>query len=253
MLTKRIIPCLDVKDGRVVKGVSFEHLRDAGDPVELAALYDSEGADELVLLDISATQEGRETMVDVVRKVAESISIPFTVGGGIASVDDMRRLIRAGADKVSISTAAVEDPSLIEAGAREFGNPSIIVALDAKYEPTQQDWFIYTRGGKKPTDLRAREWAEQAATRGAGELLVTSMNRDGHKNGFDLELMRELASAVEIPLIASGGAGTAQHFVDVLTVGHADAALAASIFHYKEVTISDVKRKLQQEGVPVRW
>lgn len=253
MLTKRIIPCLDVKDGRVVKGVSFENLRDAGDPVELADLYDREGADELVFLDISASHEGRETMVDVVRDTAGSISIPFTVGGGITSVDDLRRLLRAGADKISINTAAVQNPKLVEEGARKFGSQCIVVAMDAKYEPTQQDWFIYTHGGRKPTDLRAREWAEKVAELGAGEILLTSMDQDGRKNGYDLALNRELAAAVTIPIIASGGAGRSEHFVEVLTEGKADAALAASIFHYKEVTIHEVKAQLHKKGVPVRW
>lgn len=253
MLTKRIIPCLDVKDGRVVKGVSFVNLRDAGDPVELAQLYDREGADELIFLDISASHEGRETMIDVVRNTAGSISIPFTVGGGITSVDDMRRLLRAGADKVSINTAAVSNPKLVAEGARKFGSQCIVVAIDAKYEPSQQDWFVYTHGGRKPTELRAVEWAEKAAECGAGEILLTSMDRDGHKSGYDFELTREVAAAVNIPIIASGGAGKSDHFVDVLTKGKADAALAASIFHYKEVAISEVKEHLQREGVPVRW
>lgn len=253
MLTKRIIPCLDVKDGRVVKGVSFVNLRDAGDPVELAQLYDREGADELIFLDISASHEGRETMIDVVRNTAGSISIPFTVGGGITSVDDMRRLLRAGADKVSINTAAVSNPKLVAEGARKFGSQCIVVAIDAKYEPSQQDWFVYTHGGRKPTELRAVEWAEKVAECGAGEILLTSMDRDGHKSGYDFELTREVAAAVNIPIIASGGAGKSDHFVDVLTKGKADAALAASIFHYKEVAISKVKEHLQREGVPVRW
>lgn len=253
MLTKRIIPCLDVKDGRVVKGVSFVNLRDAGDPVELADLYDREGADELVFLDISASYEGRETMVDVVRETAGSIRIPLTVGGGIATVDDMQRLLRAGADKISINTAAVQNPQLVEEGARKFGSQCIVVAMDAKFEPSQQDWLIYTHGGRKRTDLRAREWAEKVAELGAGEILLTSMDRDGHKNGYDLKLTRDLAESVNIPIIASGGAGKSEHFVEILTEGKADAALAASIFHYKELTISEVKQQLRKEGVPVRW
>lgn len=253
MLTKRIIPCLDVKDGRVVKGVSFVNLRDAGDPAELADVYDREGADELVFLDISASHEGRETMVDVVRETAASVRIPFTVGGGISSTDDMQRLLRAGADKISVNTAAVLNPELIEEGARAFGRQCIVVAIDARYEPAQQDWYVYTHGGRKATGLLAREWAKKVAELGAGEILLTSMDQDGRKNGYDLELTRELATAVDIPVIASGGAGNAQHFVDVFTVGKADAALAASIFHYKEVTIREVKEHLQKEGVPVRW
>lgn len=252
MLTKRIIPCLDVKDGRVVKGVSFTQLRDAGDPVELAELYDNEGADELVILNISASPDGRDTALDMIQQMASRVRIPITVGGGITTVADMRRLLQAGADKVSIGTAAVENPQLIADGAKEFGSSRLVIAIDAKYEPQQQDWFIYTHGGRNPTDRRARAWAEQVAELGAGEILLTSIDRDGHKNGYDLELTRELATAVQIPIIASGGAGKSDHFVDVLTKGKADAALAASIFHYQEVTISEVKKQLQQEGVPVR-
>ncbi len=252
MLAKRIIPCLDVKDGRVVKGVNFVNLRDAGDPVELAALYDKEGADELVFLDISASHEGRATMVDVVRRTAEAVTIPFTVGGGIQSTDDMKRLLRAGADKIGINTAAVLNPELIGQGSRMFGAQCIIVAIDAKFNPEWQEWEVYTHGGRKPTGMRTVEWAKEAERLGAGELLLTSMDADGTKDGFDMDLTRVVSTGVGIPVIASGGAGNADHFADVLTLGQADAALAASIFHYKEVTIREVKDALRSKGVNVR-
>ena len=252
MLTKRIIPCLDVKDGRVVKGVNFVQLRDAGDPVELAALYDREGADELVFLDISASYEGRATMVEVVRQTAAEISIPFTVGGGISSVDDMKRLLRAGADKTGINTAAVQRPELITEGARKFGSQCIVVAIDAKYNPEMKSWEVYTHGGRKGTGLDAIEWARKVERLGAGEILLTSMDADGTKDGFDVELTRLVAEAVSIPVIASGGAGRVEHFHEVLTEGKADAALAASIFHYKEITIAQVKGYLFGKGVEVR-
>ncbi|HZG86941.1 imidazole glycerol phosphate synthase subunit HisF [Paenibacillus sp.] len=252
MLTKRIIPCLDVKDGRVVKGVNFVNLRDAGDPVELAALYDREGADELVFLDISASHEGRATMVDVVRQTAGEISIPFTVGGGISSVDDMKRLLRAGADKTGINTAAVLNPQLITDGARKFGSQCIVVAIDARFNPEWGTWEVYTHGGRKPTGKRAVEWAQEAELLGAGELLLTSMDADGTKDGFDLPLTRAVSEAVGIPVIASGGAGRVEHFGDVFTEGKADAGLAATIFHYKELTISQVKGYLFGKGVEVR-
>jgi cyclase len=252
MLAKRIIPCLDVKDGRVVKGVNFKNLRDAGDPVELAALYDLEGADEIVFLDISASVEGRATMVDVVRRTAGEISIPFTVGGGISSVEDMKRLLRAGADKIGINTAAVQRPGLITEGSRLFGAQCMVVAIDAKFNPDWNEWEVFTHGGRKTTGIRAVEWAAQAERLGAGELLLTSMNADGTKDGFDMGLTRVVSDAVNIPVIASGGAGNPDHFVDVLTLGHADAALAASIFHYKEVTVREVKDTLRSKGVNVR-
>jgi len=252
MLTKRIIPCLDVKDGRVVKGVNFLNLRDAGDPVELAALYDAEGADELVFLDISASYEGRATMVEVVRRTAAEITIPFTVGGGVSSVDDMKRLLRAGADKTGINTAAVLRPELITEGARMFGSQCIVVAIDAKYNPEMKTWEVYTHGGRKPTGLDAVEWAKKAERLGAGELLLTSMDADGTKDGFDVKLTRAVSEEVSIPVIASGGAGRVEHFHEVLTEGKADAALAASIFHYKEVTIAQVKGYLFGKGVEVR-
>jgi cyclase len=252
MLTKRIIPCLDVKDGRVVKGVNFVNLRDAGDPVELAALYDREGADELVFLDISASHEGRATMVDVVRQTAGEITIPFTVGGGISSVDDMKRLLRAGADKTAINTAAVKNPQLITDGARKFGSQCIVVAIDARYNAEWSDWEVYTHGGRTPTGIRAVEWAKEAERLGAGELLLTSMDADGTKDGFDLPLTRAVSESVGIPVIASGGAGRAEHFSEVFTEGKADAGLAATIFHYKELTINEVKNHLRDKGVEVR-
>ncbi|WP_080831835.1 imidazole glycerol phosphate synthase subunit HisF [Cohnella massiliensis] len=252
MLAKRIIPCLDVKDGRVVKGVNFVNLRDAGDPVELAATYDREHADELVFLDISASHEGRATMVDVVRRTAGEITIPFTVGGGIASVDDMKRLLRAGADKIGINTAAIRNPDLITDGAKMFGAQCIVVAIDAKYNAEWGEWEVYTHGGRNATGIRALEWAKDAQRRGAGELLLTSMDADGTKDGFDLKLTRAVSESVSIPVIASGGAGNSGHFADVFAEGKADAGLAASIFHYKEVTIREVKDELRAKGVNVR-
>lgn len=252
MLAKRIIPCLDVKDGRVVKGVNFINLRDAGDPVELAALYDREGADELVFLDISASVEGRATMVEVVRRTAGEIAIPFTVGGGIGSVDDMKRLLRAGADKIGINTAAVLRPELIAEGARRFGNQCIVVAVDARFNPEWGEWEVFTHGGRKPTGIRALDWVSRAEELGAGELLLTSMDADGTKDGFDLALTKSVASRVGIPVIASGGAGKAEHFAEVFREADADAALAASIFHYKELSIQEVKDSLKREGVEIR-
>ncbi|MFC7439933.1 imidazole glycerol phosphate synthase subunit HisF [Laceyella putida] len=252
MVTKRIIPCLDVKDGRVVKGVSFVQLRDAGDPVELAAQYDREQADELVFLDISASVEGRKTMVHVVERAAAELTIPFTVGGGIGSVEEMTALLRAGADKVSVNTAAVLRPELIDEGARRFGSQCIVVAIDAKYDQESKDWYVYTHGGRKKTDIRALDWAKEAVERGAGEILLTSMDRDGHKNGFDLPLLDQVTTAVNVPVIASGGAGEAGHFVDVFLETKAAAALAASIFHFQEISIGEVKRVLSERGVEVR-
>ncbi|PDO11354.1 MAG: imidazole glycerol phosphate synthase subunit HisF [Candidatus Reconcilbacillus cellulovorans] len=252
MLAKRIIPCLDVKDGRVVKGVRFVDLRDAGDPVELAALYDREGADELVFLDISASAEGRATMVDVVRRTAEEVTIPFTVGGGIASVDDMKRLLRAGADKIAVNTAAVLRPKLIAEGAERFGSQCIVVAIDAKFNPAWGEWEVYTHGGRRPTGLRAIAWAQEAERLGAGEILLTSMDADGTKDGFDLPLTKAVVAAVGIPVIASGGAGAPEHFAEVFLEADADAALAASVFHYREIAVADVKRLLREKGVVVR-
>ncbi|GIQ67456.1 imidazole glycerol phosphate synthase subunit HisF [Xylanibacillus composti] len=252
MLAKRIIPCLDVKDGRVVKGVNFVNLRDAGDPVELASLYDQEGADELVFLDISASYEGRATMVEVVRRTAGEITIPFTVGGGISHVDDMKRLLRAGADKIGVNTAAVKNPQLVSDGARKFGAQCIVVAIDAKFNPEWGEWEVYTHGGRNATGIRALEWAKRMEEYGAGELLLTSMDADGTKDGFDLKLTRAVSESVGIPVIASGGAGREEHFHEVFAEGAADAGLAASIFHYKEVSIHEVKQYLREKGVEVR-
>jgi imidazole glycerol-phosphate synthase subunit HisF len=250
MLTKRIIPCLDVKEGRVVKGISFVSLRDAGDPVELARFYDKQGADELVFLDISASHEGKETMVEVVKTVATELSIPFTVGGGIRTLEDMKRMLRAGADKVSLNTAALDRPELIKEGADFFGSQCIVVAIDAKRNG--DSWDVYTHGGRNKTEWDAIEWAKKSVELGAGELLVTSMDQDGAKNGFDLELTKAIRDAVEVPVIASGGAGAREHFEDVFKKVDADAALAASIFHYKETSIAEVKEYLRKEGVNVR-
>jgi cyclase len=250
MLTKRIIPCLDVKDGRVVKGVSFVELRDAGDPVELAKFYDEQGADELVFLDISASHEGKETMVEVVRIVATELSIPFTVGGGIRTTDDMKRMLRAGADKVSLNTAALDRPELIKEGADFFGSQCIVVAIDAKRNG--DSWDVYTHGGRNRTEWDAVEWAKHAVALGAGEILLTSMDCDGQKDGFDLALTKAVRDAVEVPVIASGGAGSREHFEEVFEEVDADAALAASIFHYKETSVREVKQYLQEKGVNVR-
>jgi imidazole glycerol-phosphate synthase subunit HisF len=252
MLSKRIIPCLDVKDGRVVKGVQFVKLRDAGDPVELAKFYDEQGADELVFLDISASVEGRKTMVEVVREVASQLAIPFTVGGGINTLEDMKKMLRSGADKVSLNTAAVNNPMLIAEGSAFFGSQCIVVAIDAKYDSELGSWRVFTHGGRKPTDLEVVEWAREAVRLGAGEILLTSMNSDGEKKGFDLSLTRAVSEAVTVPVIASGGAGNAEHFVDAFVEGKADAALAASIFHYRETSVKEVKTHLRDKGVIVR-
>ncbi|QHE63137.1 imidazole glycerol phosphate synthase subunit HisF [Rossellomorea vietnamensis] len=252
MLTKRIVPCLDVKDGRVVKGIQFVELRDAGDPVELAKVYDEQGADELVFLDISASHEGRKTMVEVVQHVAAELAIPFTVGGGINSVEDMKAILRAGADKVSLNTAAVLRPELVREGADYFGSQCIVVAIDAKYDEETNGWKVYTHGGRKLKDLDAVEWAQKVEALGAGEILLTSMDSDGEKKGFNLALTKAVSGAVSIPVIASGGAGNAAHFKDVFTEGKADAALAASIFHYKETSVEEVKSYLRKEEVHVR-
>lgn len=250
MLTKRIIPCLDVKEGRVVKGISFVSLRDAGDPVELARFYDKQGADELVFLDISASHEGKATMVEVVKIVATELSIPFTVGGGIRSLEDMKRMLRAGADKVSLNTAALDRPELIKEGADFFGSQCIVVAIDAKRNGGS--WDVYTHGGRNKTEWDAIEWAKKSVELGAGELLLTSMDKDGSKDGFDLELTRAVREAVEVPVIASGGAGSREHFEEVFKTVDADAALAASIFHYKETSVAEVKDFLREKGVNVR-
>ncbi len=253
MLAKRIIPCLDVADGRVVKGINFVELRDAGDPVEQAALYDAAGADELVFLDISATHEGRKTMRDVVRAVADHVFIPFTVGGGIHSVEDIQAMLLAGADKISINSAAVHDPELITKGAERFGSQCIVVAIDARKRTAGEGWEVYVAGGRTATGLDVVEWAKQAETRGAGEILLTSMDGDGTAEGYDLALTRNVADAVKIPVIASGGAGRLEHFAQALDEGHASAALAATLFHYKQLTINEVKEYLHQRGIPVRF
>jgi len=252
MLTKRIIPCLDVKDGRVVKGIQFVQLRDAGDPVELARFYDEQGADELVFLDISASHEGRKTMVEVVKEVASELAIPFTVGGGINSLEDMKRILRAGADKVSLNTAAVLNPTLIKEGANFFGAQCIVVAIDAKFDEELGSWRVYTHGGRKPVDKEVVEWAKEAVALGAGEILLTSMDADGEKKGFNIALTKAVSEAVSVPVIASGGAGNAEHFEEAFREGKADAALAASIFHYRETSVHEVKNYLKDEGVLVR-
>ncbi|ADH98619.1 imidazole glycerol phosphate synthase subunit HisF [Salisediminibacterium selenitireducens] len=252
MLTKRIIPCLDVTEGRVVKGIQFVNLRDAGDPVEMAAFYDQQGADELVFLDISASHEGRETMVDVVEQVAGKLAIPFTVGGGINTLEDMKRILRAGADKVSLNTAAVNRPELITEGSDFFGAQCIVVAVDAKRDPKRGSWTVYTHGGRRETDWDVLDWVKEAVRRGAGEILLTSMDQDGEKTGFDNALTRAVSEAVPVPVIASGGAGGQEDFYDVFTDGKADAALAASIFHYKETSVEAVKDYLKTKGLAIR-
>ena len=254
MLAKRIIPCLDVKSGRVVKGTNFVNLRDAGDPVEVATLYDAQGADELTFLDITASSDERDIIIDVVRATAERVFMPLTVGGGVRAVDDVRRLLLAGADKVSINTAAVARPELVAEAARRFGSQCIVVAIDAKRRgpDPSEGWEVYTHGGRRPTGLDAVEWARRVEALGAGEILLTSMDRDGTKDGYDIPLTRAVSEAVEIPVIASGGAGNAEHLYEALTAGRADAALAASIFHYRETTVEEVKRLLAARGVPVR-
>ncbi|MCU0463045.1 MAG: imidazole glycerol phosphate synthase subunit HisF [Anaerolineae bacterium] len=250
MLAKRIIPCLDVHDGRVVKGVNFVNLRDAGDPVEQAAVYDREGADELVFLDIGASHEGRNTMLDMVRRVADTVFIPFCVGGGIRTIEDIRATLLAGADKVSINSSAVKTPDLINAGAWGFGAQCIVVAIDPKLVDGR--WIVHINGGRVSTGLDAVEWAQECEKRGAGEILLTSMDKDGTKSGYDLALTRAIADAVTIPVIASGGAGKAEDFYDALTVGGADAALAASLFHFNELRVGDLKTYLNGRGVPTR-
>ena len=254
MLTKRIIPCLDVKDGRVVKGVNFVSLKDAGDPVDAGAAYSREGADELVFLDITATSDARKTVADMVRRVAKEVFIPFTVGGGIRSVEDMRAILREGADKVSVNSAAVKNPELIREGAEKFGSQCITVAIDAKMrtKDPEDGWSVVIAGGRIDTGIDALEWARKAESLGAGEILLTSMDCDGTKAGYDIPLTSRVAELVDIPVIASGGAGTKEHFYDALTAGKADAALAASLFHFRELTIREVKEYLAGRGVPVR-
>ncbi|NDV42872.1 imidazole glycerol phosphate synthase subunit HisF [Flagellimonas sediminis] len=250
MLTKRIIPCLDIKNGRTVKGVNFVDLRDAGDPVELAAIYAQEGADELVFLDISATEEKRKTLAELVYHVAETINIPFTVGGGISSVEDVDILLKNGADKVSINSSAVKRPELINELVAKFGSQCIVVAIDAKQ--IDGTWKVHLVGGKVPTEINLFDWAKEVEERGAGEILFTSMDHDGTKNGFANEALAQLSESVNIPIIASGGAGTISHFTDTFVEGKADAALAASVFHFKEIEIQNLKNELKREGIPVR-
>ncbi len=266
MLTRRVIPCLDVDRGRVVKGVSFVNLRDAGDPAELAALYDREGADELVFLDITASSDGRQTMVDVVRRVSEQVFIPLTVGGGIRSVEDMGRMLEAGADKVGVNTAAVQDPSLIEKCAKQFGSQCVVLAMDVKrvekpvrvkMEGEQEivaeaPWQVYTHGGRRPTAFDPVKWARLGVELGAGEILLTSMNTDGTRGGYDLPLLAAFSEAVNVPIVASGGAGRPEHMYDALVTGRADAVLAASVFHFGTFRIRDIKAHLAERGVPVR-
>ena len=270
MLTKRLIPCLDIDKGRVVKGVSFKNIRDAGDPVELAAFYDKSGADELVFLDITASSEDRNTMVDVVKNISEKIFIPFTVGGGIRSIADIQKMLEAGADKVSINTAAIENENLINKSSSFFGNQCIVVAIDfKKISPdkplhknnssnpelattTNSIWEIYTHGGRNPTGIDAINWAHYAASMGAGELLVTSMDYDGQKSGYDIDFLNVLSKTIQVPIIASGGAGTLQHLVDAITLGHADAVLAASIFHFGIYSIEEAKVHMENSGIPIR-
>lgn len=250
MSTKRIIPCLDIKDGRVVKGVSFVNLRDAGDPVECACAYNKNGADELVLLDITATNEGRATILDVVKDVKSAITIPLTVGGGISTIDDIEKLLNAGADKISISSAAVKNPQLINDATQKFGSDRIVCAIDVK--KNSSDWEVYINGGSKPTGLEAVQWAKELAKRGAGEILLTSMDCDGQKTGYDLDITKAISESVEIPVIASGGAGKLEHFYDALTFGKADAVLAASLFHFNEIPIGELKQYLTDKGISVR-
>ena len=251
MLTKRIIPCLDIKDGRTVKGVNFENIRDAGDPVELGALYAQQGADELVFLDITATNEKRKTLSELVNRIAHHINIPFTVGGGISSVEDVRVLLQNGADKISVNTSAFRRPELINELAGEFGSQCVVLAIDTRQE-ADGNWYVYLNGGRVRTEARCEDWAREGVERGAGEILLTSMNHDGTKQGFALDITGKLAGSLPVPVIASGGGGRMEHFVDVFGAGKADAALAASIFHFKEITIPELKGYLQTKGITVR-
>jgi cyclase len=251
MLTKRIIPCLDIKDGRTVKGVNFENIRDAGDPIELGALYAQQGADELVFLDITATNERRKTLSDLVSRIARHVNIPFTVGGGISSVEDVNVLLQSGADKISVNTSAFKRPELLDELSREFGSQCVVLAIDTRFE--NGDWYVYLNGGRVKTEIKAYDWAKEAVERGAGEILLTSMNNDGTKKGFALDITALLSQNLNVPVIASGGAGTMEHFMDVFETAQADAALAASIFHYKEIEIPELKTYLYHKGVNVRF
>ena len=251
MVAIRVIPCLDVNAGRVVKGTNFVDLRDAGDPVEIAKIYNVEGADEIIFLDITASSDKRAITLDVVKKTAEQVFIPLTVGGGIRTVEDMRTLLKAGADKISINTSAVLNPKLIQDGSRKFGNQCIVVAIDAKKEVDEDSWFVYTHGGRTKTNLNVIKWAQKCVELGAGEILLTSMDKDGTKDGYDLELMEQVTKVVDVPVIASGGAGKKEHFVDVCKKG-ASAVLAASLFHFKQLEISDLKQYMKQNGIEVR-
>lgn len=250
MITKRIIPCLDIKDGRTVKGINFENIRDAGDPVELAIEYAKQGADELVFLDITATNEKRKTLSELVTRIAKHINIPFTVGGGISSVEDVSALLKAGADKISINSAAIKNPQLIKELANQFGSQCVVLAIDTKFE--NDTWFVYLNGGRVKTELKTIDWAKQAVALGAGEILLTSMNNDGTKDGFAINITKQITEAVNVPVIASGGAGTKQHFKDVFEFGKADGALAASVFHYKEIAIPELKAYLKLNNIEVR-
>jgi len=250
MLTKRIIPCLDIKDGRTVKGVNFENIRDAGDPVELAIRYAEEGADELVFLDITATNEKRKTLTELVTRIAKQINIPFTVGGGINSIDDVSALLNAGADKISVNSAAIKNPELIKDLADQFGSQCIVLAIDTKFE--NNDWWVYLNGGRVKTELLALNWAKQVVKLGAGEILLTSMNNDGTKSGFAIDITKQISEAVNVPVIASGGAGTLEHFKDVFNAGKADAALAASVFHFKEIEVIKLKKYLKTNAIEIR-
>src|SRR3954468_22182284 len=250
MLAKRIIPCLDIKDGRTVKGINFENIRDAGDPVELAINYIQQGADELVFLDISATNEKRKTLSQLVTRIANHLDVPFTVGGGISTVEDVSILLNAGADKISVNTSAVKDPKLIEDLSAQFGSQCIVLAIDTKYE--NGDWYVYLNGGRVKTDMKTMDWAKRGVELGAGELLLTSMNNDGTKTGFSIDITQAVSQAVNVPVFASGGAGTMEHFKEVLTLGKADAALAASVFHYKEIGIPALKAYLKNNDIEIR-
>ena len=250
MLTKRIIPCLDVKDGKTVKGIKFKEIKDVGDPVELGKLYAEFGADELVFLDITATHEKRKTLSTLVERIAKNINIPFTVGGGISSIDDVSILLQSGADKISINSAAVRNPQLITNLANRFGSQCVVLAIDTKFD--NNDWYVYLNGGRIKTDIKAYDWAKEATEKGAGEILLTSMNHDGTKQGFAIDITKKISTNVNVPVIASGGAGTMEHFYDVFTDGNADAALAASIFHYKEIGIPQLKEFLKQRNISIR-